>query len=169
MKLGATMRRKSRRDGRSSATSLVGMARTILVPDLDVLGDFAITSARNSRRLNDAEVLASCGRYPTAYSTAVLAFEEAGKAWMTVIAMIAPDSVRAESPFRQLIRDHQDKLLAAHALARMLSRMRNGEPVVAGLLADGDLLGLAREHDKAKQRGFYSDVADRTVGKRQHR
>jgi AbiV family abortive infection protein len=140
------------------------VARTIVVPELDVLGDFATAAAHNSRRLlEDAELLASRGRYSTAYSTAVLAFEEAGKAWLTVIAMMAPDSLRAEFPFRQLITAHQDKLLAAHALARMLWRMRNGQPIYMGMLSDGDLPELAREHDRAKQRGFYADVADEVI------
>ena len=62
-----------------------------------MLGEFAITAARNSRRLlDDADLLAAYGRYPSAYSTAVLAFEEAGKAWVTVFAMMAPDSLRVE-------------------------------------------------------------------------
>ena len=59
------------------------MTKAVLVPGLDVLGDFAIAAANNSRRLlEDAELLASRGRWPGAYSYAILAFEEAGKAWL---------------------------------------------------------------------------------------
>jgi AbiV family abortive infection protein len=51
-------------------------------PDLNELGELAITAARNARRLlNDAELLLARGRLPTANSLSVLAFEEAGKAW----------------------------------------------------------------------------------------
>ena len=134
------------------------------MPDLGVLGDFAIVAARNSRRLlDDAELLAARGRYPSAYSTAVLAFEEAGKAWMTVIAMMAPDNLRAEFPFRELISDHENKLLAAFSMARMFQRMRAGQSITAGFLADSDLPRLAREHHQAKLRGFYADVRDGVV------
>lgn len=134
------------------------------MPDLGVLGDFAIIAARNSRRLlDDAELLATRGRYPSAYSTAVLAFEEAGKAWMTVIAMMAPDRLRAEFPFRELITDHENKLLAAFAMARMLQRMRAGQSITAGVLTDSDLPQLARQHNQAKLRGFYADIRDSVV------
>ena len=67
------------------------------VPDLDALGDFALAAVRNARRLldDDADLLLRRGRWPSAYSLAVLAFEEAGKAWMCIIAMMVPDDVPA--------------------------------------------------------------------------
>jgi AbiV family abortive infection protein len=134
------------------------------VTDLGVLGGFAITAARNSRRLlDDAELLATHGRYPSAYSAAVLAFEEAGKAWMAVMAMSASDTLRAEFPFRELITDHENKLLAAFAMARMFQRMRAGQSIAVGFLSDEDLPRLAREHHQIKLRGFYADVRDGMV------
>jgi AbiV family abortive infection protein len=73
------------------------MAKTMPVPDLDTLGDFALASVRNARRLlEDADLLLRRGRWPSAYSLAVLAFEEAGKAWMCITAMMVPDDVRPE-------------------------------------------------------------------------
>ena len=57
------------------------------VLDVDALGDLAVTAAANGRRLlDDAEILLKRGRWPTAYSLAVLAFEEAGKSWLCIIA-----------------------------------------------------------------------------------
>lgn len=53
------------------------------VPDLDALGDFALAAVRNARRLLDnADLLLRRGRWPSACSLAVLAFEEAGKAFL---------------------------------------------------------------------------------------
>jgi hypothetical protein len=47
------------------------MSKTAQVPDMDVLGDFAIAAAKNARRLlDDAELLANRGRWPLAYSVA---------------------------------------------------------------------------------------------------
>lgn len=94
---------------------------------------------------------------------AVLAFEEAGKAWMAVIAMMAHDGLRAEFPFRELITDHENKVLAAIAMARMFQRMRVGQSITAGILTDSDLPRLAREHHQAKLRGFYADVRSGVV------
>jgi AbiV family abortive infection protein len=58
----------------------MSMTKTTTVPDLDALGAFALAAARNARRLlGDAELLLKRGKAPSAYSLAVLAFEEAGK------------------------------------------------------------------------------------------
>jgi AbiV family abortive infection protein len=141
------------------------MARTLPVPDLDALGAFALAAARNARRLlDDAELLLKRGRWPSAYSLAVLAFEEAGKAWMCVIAMMVPDDVRPEWPYGELITKHVDKLMAAHVMAHMLASASKGEDVIASLVDVGENLEeLAREHNQAKQRGLYADLLDGTV------
>ena len=89
---------------------------------------------------------------------------------MTVIAVVAPDSLRAEFPFRGLITDHENKLLAAFAMARMFQRMRTGQSITAGLLTDSELPLLAREHHRAKLRGFYRRRQGRRgLGSGQHR
>ncbi len=117
------------------------MAKTMPVPDLDALGDFALAAARNARRLlDDAELLLKRGRSPSAYSLAVLAFEEAGKAWMCVVAMMVPDDVRPEWPYGDLITRHVDKLLAAHVMAHMLASASSGQDVIASLVDIGDSL-----------------------------
>jgi AbiV family abortive infection protein len=141
------------------------MAKTMPVPDLRALGDFALAAARNARRLlGDADLLLAHGRWPSAYSLAVLAFEEAGKAWMCVTAMMVPDDVRPEWPYGELIARHADKLLAAHVMAHMLTCAIDGRHMIDGLADIGeDLEELAREHNQAKQRGFYADLLDGDV------
>jgi AbiV family abortive infection protein len=132
------------------------------VPDLDTLGDLAITVAKNSRRLlDDADLLLKRGRWPTAYSLAVLAFEEAGKAWLCVTAMMVPAAAREEYPFAGMTGAHLDKLMAAHAMAHMHAFLRGGASAPKTMINVGeDLETLAREHNRAKQRGLYADLSD---------
>lgn len=141
------------------------MAKTMPVPDLDSLGDFALAAARNARRLlEDAELLFKRGRSPSAYSLAVLAFEEAGKAWLCVVAMMIPGDVRPDWPYRDLIAKHVDKLMAAHVMAHMLASASSGQDMIASLADVGENLEeLAHEHNQAKQRGLYADLHDGTL------
>lgn len=143
----------------------MGMGKNTPVPDLDALGDFALAAARNARRLlGDAEVLLKHGRWPSAYSLAVLAFEEAGKAWMCVTAMMVPDDIRPEWPYGELMAKHTDKLMAAHAMAHLFASAGTGDDMIASMAEiTENLEELAREHDKAKQRGFYADLLDGAV------
>jgi AbiV family abortive infection protein len=141
------------------------MGKTMPVPDLDALGDFALAAARNARRLlDDADLLLRRGRWPSAYSLAVLAFEEAGKAWLCVIAMMVPGDVRPDWPYGDLITRHVDKLMAAHVMAHIFASASTGQDVIASLTdIGGSLEELAREHNQAKQRGLYADLVDGTV------
>jgi AbiV family abortive infection protein len=141
------------------------MTNTIPVPSLEALGRFALAAARNARRLlDDAELLLKRGSSPSSYSLAVLAFEEAGKAWMCVTAMMVADDVRPEWPYADLITKHVDKLMAAHVMAHMLASASIGEDVIASLADIGENLEeLAREHNQAKQRGLYADLVDGTI------
>jgi AbiV family abortive infection protein len=140
------------------------MAKTMPVPDLDALGDLALAAVRNVRRLlDDADLLLKRGRWPSAYSLAVLAFEEGGKAWMCIIAMV-PDDVWPEWPYGDLITPHVDKLMAAHVMAHMLASATSGRDMIADLADVGEnLQELACEHNHAKQRGLYADLLDDTV------
>lgn len=135
------------------------------VPDLDALGEFALAAAKNARRLlDDAELLLKRGRSPSAYSLAVLAFEEAGKAWMCVVAMMVPDDIRPDWPYGDLITRHVDKLMAAHVMAHMLASASSGQDVITSLADIGKSLEeLAYEHNQAKQRGLYADLHDGAV------
>ena len=119
----------------------VGVDKTTPVPDLDALGDFAMAAARNARRLlDDAELLLRRGRSPSAYSLAVLAFEEAGKAWMSVVAMMVPGDVRPEWPYGDLTNKHVDKLMAAHVMAHMLVSASSGQDMITSLADIGENL-----------------------------
>ena len=135
------------------------------VPSLDALGNLALAAARNARRLlDDAELLLIRGRSPSAYSLAVLAFEEAGKAWLCVIAMMVPDDIRPEWPHGDLVARHVDKLMAAHVMAHMVTTAYAGRDMITCLADIGeDLEELARAHDHAKQRGLYADLLDGAV------
>ncbi len=141
------------------------MGKTTPVPDLGTLGAFAIAAAGNARRLlGDAELLLKRGKAPSAYSLAVIAFEEAGKAWMCVTTMIVPDEIRPEWPYGDLIATHVDKLMAAHGMAHMLASASRGRDVITSLAEIGeDLERLARDHNLAKQRGLYADLVDGAV------
>ena len=135
------------------------------VPDLDVLEEFAITAAKNSRRLmDDAELLASRGHWATAYSVAILAFEEVGKAWLSIVAMMVPEDSRAGLPFGDLVSGHIEKLQAAHGMAFMLAFLRGGDEAPESIMQDGDVLeALARDHNLYKQRGIYADIRDGVI------
>lgn len=141
------------------------MTNTMPVPSLEALRRFALAAASNARRLlDDAELLLKRGSSPSAYSLAVLAFEEAGKAWMCVTAMMVPDDVRPEWPYGDLIIKQVDKLMAAHVMAHMLASASSGRDVIASLADIGENLEeLAREHNQAKQRGLYADLVDGTI------
>jgi AbiV family abortive infection protein len=145
--------------------NLVRMPKMTSVPDLDSLGALALAAARNSRRLlDDAELLLNHGRRPSAYSLAVLAFEEAGKAWLCIVAMMVPADVRPDWPHDDLIARHVDKLMAAHMMVSMLSYAYRGQDVILNLISMSEHLEeLAREHNQAKQRGLYVDLLDGTV------
>jgi AbiV family abortive infection protein len=141
------------------------MSKAMPVPDLDALGDLAITAAKNSRRLlDDADLLLKRGRWPTAYSVAVLAFEEAGKAWLCVIAMMIPGDDREDYPFAGMIGAHLDKLMAAHAMAHMHAFIKGGDNAPKSMIDVGvDVEMLAREQNRAKQRGLYADLTDGVI------
>lgn len=104
------------------------------------------------------------GRWPTAYSLAVLALEEAGKGWLCVIAILMPDEARPEFPFGDLDWDHKWKLGTAHGIADMLAFIKGGEGAPANVIQAADELEeLARTEHDAKKRGFYADYRDGVI------
>jgi AbiV family abortive infection protein len=77
------------------------------LPDPAVLAEFAIVASENARRLlTDAENLLTRGGWPTSYSLAVLALEEAGKSWLCMIGLAMPGELKAEFPFREMVGSH---------------------------------------------------------------
>lgn len=129
------------------------------VPGLDALGELANEAAANARRLlTDADILIRRRRWPTAHSLAILAFEEAGKAWLCVNAMLMPDEVRPEFPLGEFLSGHLWKLTAARGMADMLAFIRGGPGAPTRILQAADVLeSLARADNQAKQRGLYAD------------
>jgi AbiV family abortive infection protein len=133
------------------------------LPDPAVLAEFGIVAAGNARRLlTDAEHLLTRGGWPTAYSVAVLAFEEAGKSWLCLVGMIMPGGLKAEFPFGELVGSHLYKLQAARMIAPLLAFLKGGpDAAVASFTEAIDAMeSLARRDNLAKQRGLYADCAD---------
>lgn len=133
------------------------------LPDASVLAEFAIVAGKNARRLlTDAEHLLTRGGWPTAYSLAVLAFEEAGKSWLCLVDLLMPGELKAMFPYGELVGSHRYKLQAARTIAPFLVFIRGGvDAAVAAFTEAIDAMAdLARRDDLAKQHGFYADRAD---------
>lgn len=138
------------------------MSKGSAVPDVGMLGDFAKASTDTARsHLQTAKCLLHREFWGPAHAIAVIAFEETGKAWLSMIAMLSPDELRPEFPFGDLERNHHAKLSAARSVHVLLASVRGGEGAphdVAEALAELD--ALAREDNQAKQRGLYTDYAN---------
>lgn len=128
--------------------------------------NWPVAASANARRLlTDAETLLSAGSCPTAYSLAVLAFEEIGKSWLCTNALLAPDSLRAVIPFGELMGRHSNKLQAARMIMPMLALVK-GEPdsgaeAFAAVIAPME--DVAQQDNLAKQRGIYVDYDDGAI------
>jgi AbiV family abortive infection protein len=123
----------------------------------------AIAAARNTQSLlEDAELLAASGRTARAYSLAVLAVEEAGKAAELTALTGMPESLRAQAPLRRMLEWHQLKLVGG-MLVTVLPLGGVG-PWLAAMPADelaqtlSVLDAPADEADQLKRRGFYVDM-----------
>lgn len=141
------------------------------LPDAAVLAEFAIVAGTNARRLlTDAEHLLTRGGWPTAYSLAVLAFEEAGKSWLCLVGLLMPGELKAVFPFGELVGSHRYKLQAARMIAPFLAFIRGGvDAAVAAFTEAVDAMAdLARRDDLAKQHGFYADCADGIIWNPSH-
>lgn len=83
---------------------------------------------------------------------------------MCAVAMMVPDDIRPQWPYGELMAKHVDKLMTAHVIAHMLASASSGRDMIAALAeVSENLEELAREHDKAKQRGFYADLLDGAI------
>jgi AbiV family abortive infection protein len=135
------------------------------IPDADSLGKLAQAAAETARsHLDAADVLLAHGFWPQARALAVLAFEEAGEAYMWLIALLAPYPLREKFPFRDLDWNHQWKLKAAQTIRSTLLILRGdqGAPDNAAA-AWAELEDLARGKDDAKQRSMYTDYRNGTI------
>jgi AbiV family abortive infection protein len=132
----------------------------VSAPDLTVnhLRLLAPAAAGNARDLlAEAEILLERQRWPRAYALAVLAGEEAAKAFrcMCVVMIGAPKVSRHD-----LGRDHIGKLAVARVMTDLLFPLMRAEqePPVSVAAATARLERAARQDDKSKQRGLYVDV-----------
>jgi AbiV family abortive infection protein len=140
----------------------------------------AIAAAANAQGLlQDAELLAGSGRMARAYSLAVLAVEECGKAMDLTALALMPESLRAQAPVGRMLEWHQLKLVGGLLMA--VVPLTN----VTSKLADMPTAELAQtlsildepadEADRLKRRGFYVDMdrsgrrIRRRTGHRAHR
>jgi AbiV family abortive infection protein len=138
------------------------MGNNTPIPDGAALSDFSKAAADTARsHLQAAKCLLDGKCWGQARSIAVIAFEEAGKAWLSTIAMLAPDELRQEFPWRALGWDHLGKLHAARSLHAFLVLLRGGTNAPPSMAeAWAGLEALARDDNAAKQDGLYTDYAD---------
>ncbi len=123
----------------------------------------AIAAARNAHGLlDDAELLARAGRTGRAYSLAVLAVEECGKALDLTALAVMPPRVRARAPLGRMLQWHQLKLVGGLLIAVLPIGSVGSK--VAVMSAD-ELAYIAHildapadEADRLKRRGLYVDM-----------
>ncbi len=147
----------------------MGKAKTP-VPDAPVLGDLASAAARAARsHLAAAEYLLEGKFWPQARALAVLAVEEAGKAFLCTTAMLAPEEMRQLFPFGDLDRDHVGKLSVGHSIRAQLAFFKGGDTAPSTMTeAVAELEDLAREDNRGKQLGLYADYRDGAIWEPSH-
>jgi len=125
----------------------------------------AAAAATNGRDLlDDAELLADSNRHPRAYSLAVLAVEEYGKAVSLLTLAVMPENLRAQAPVRRMLECHPIKQVGG----LLLAVLPLSEPGPAESLATMPLAHLTRvlettdafaqDADRLKLRGLYVDM-----------
>lgn len=101
--------------------------------------------------LADAQLLADAGRFPRAFSLAILAWEELSKGQLCILATLLDDITREE--FWDRFRDHESKLGRVHAFASFM-RPESIAPVAEHARA---VMGQSKSTNNLKLRGFYVD------------
>jgi AbiV family abortive infection protein len=125
----------------------------------------AAAAAENAQDLlDDAEMVSAAGRHSRAYSLAVLAVEEFGKAVSLLTLAAMPKNLRAQAPVRRLLEWHQMKQVGGLLIAAMTF----SEPGAAARLAAMPLTqveqildtanAFAQDADELKLRGLYVDM-----------
>jgi AbiV family abortive infection protein len=130
----------------------------------ELLGCAAAAEENAQDLLDDAELLSAAGRRARAYSLAVLAVEEFGKASSLVALAVMPANLRAQAPVRRLLEWHQMKQVGGLLIAAVPLT----GPGAAASLAAMPLTELAQildttnacaqETDELKLRGLYVDM-----------
>ncbi len=154
----------SRRNGPGYAGS-VGL-RAVKAASKTELCASAAAAADNAVGLfDDAELLSGAGRYARAYSLAVLAVEEFGKAASLVALAAMPENLRAQAPVGRMLEWHQLKqvgglLIAAvgfSAQDRAAARLA-AMPVTQLEQILEETGAFAEDADRLKRRGLYMDL-----------
>jgi len=124
----------------------------------------AATAENAQGLLDDAELLAGAGRHALAYSLAVQAVEEFGKATGLLTLAAMPRNVRAQAPVRRMLEWHQLKLVGG----MLMAVLGFGPPGAAAKLAAMPITQLeqildttdafAEDADRLKLRGQYVDM-----------
>lgn len=130
-------------------------------PDLTLedLRLLAPAAARNARDLlADAEILLENQRWPRAHALAVLAGEEAAKAYACVCDVVfgVPKVSRHD-----LERGHTRKLQLARAMTDLVIPLARAgqELLTTAPPTPTQVEGMAREDNEAKKRGLYVDIS----------
>jgi AbiV family abortive infection protein len=125
----------------------------------------AVAAANNAQGLlDDAELLSEAGRIARAYSLAVLAVEEFGKAVNFVTLSAMPEKLRAQAPVRRMLEWHQLKQIGG----LLMAVVPISNPGAATRLANMPLSQLTdildrthafvQDSDRLKLRGLYVDM-----------
>jgi len=125
----------------------------------------AVAAAQNGRDLlDDAELLSDADRRARAYSLAVLAVEEYGKAVSLLTLAVMPESLRAQAPVRRMLECHPIKQVGGLLLA-VLPLSEGGQAASLAAMPLTQLTHIlettdafAQDADRLKIRGLYVDM-----------
>src|SRR5713101_2506885 len=130
----------------------------------DLLACVAAAAENTQGLLNDAELLSAAGQHARAYSLAVLAVEEFGKATSLMALAAMPKNLRAQAPVRRMLEWHQLKQVGG----LLIAVVPFSEPGLAGRVAAMPVSQLeqildttdafAEDADRLKLRGLYVDM-----------
>ncbi len=138
------------------------MARPL--PDFDDLVTLIQACVRNAEDLlADARQLLEADRAPRAHALATLAFEEIGKAFICVLALIPGPTrffgLKSEGDFWKAWNSHLDKLAWARSYLSMLAQ----DPAAPIAEIVCRLAAITDADHLRKMRGLYVDYSDGTV------
>jgi AbiV family abortive infection protein len=130
----------------------------------DLLACVAAAAENTQGLLNDAELLSAAGQHARAYSLAVLAVEEFGKATSLMALAAMPKNLRAQAPVRRMLEWHQLKLVGGMLMAVVTLCPPGGAARLAAMpMAQLEQIldttdRFAEDSDRLKLRGFYVDM-----------
>jgi AbiV family abortive infection protein len=127
---------------------------------------YAAAAAYNAVGLfDDAELLSGAGRYPRAFTLAVLAVEEFGKATSLVALAALPENLRSQAPVGRMLEWHQLKQVGGLLIAAVgfSERDRAAARLAAMPVAQMEQIleetdAFAESADRLKRRGLYMDL-----------